>query len=48
MKTKPKPGNLVTVHGIACRIIAIHPMGTIDCQEIGGTGRCWRISGLGF
>lgn len=36
------------MHGrIACRIVAIHPLGTIDIEEIDGD-RAWRVSGLTF
>lgn len=46
--TPPVIGQLVTVRGIECRIIAIRPMGTVDVEATDGTGRCWRVSGLPF
>ena len=48
MKTKLKPKiGLVFTHPVLgnVKIIAIHPMGTIDVQNI-YTDRCYRISGL--
>lgn len=48
MFTTPKLGELVTVRGIECRIIGIHPAGTIDVEATDGSGRCWRVSGLPF
>ena len=44
----PTLGQLVTVRGIECRIIAIRPFGTIDVQPTDGSERCWRVSGLSF
>jgi hypothetical protein len=42
----PQLGNLVTIRGVACRIIAIRPFGTIDVEALDGSGRAWRVSGL--
>ena len=44
----PFIGQLVTVRGFVCRVIAIHPAGTIDVQAIVRPDLCWRVSGLGF
>lgn len=44
---KPQLGQLVTIRGIQCRIIAIHAAGTIDVEALDGS-RCYRISGLQF
>lgn len=41
----PTIGDRVTVHGIACRVTAIHPLGTIDATAIDGS-RAYRITGL--
>ena len=46
--TTPKLGQLVTVRGIECRVIAIRPAGTIDVEATDGSGRCFRVSGLPF
>lgn len=44
----PTVGQLVTVRGVLCEIIAVHPLGTIDVQALDGTDRCWRVSGLAY
>lgn len=38
-------GSLVEVRGVLCRVFAVHPLGTVDVEEVNG-GRCWRLSGL--
>lgn len=47
LPTKPQIGQLVTVRGVACRITAILPAGTVEVEAVDGSGRCWRVSGLG-
>ena len=47
MQSKPQIGQLVTVYGQQCRIIAIHDFGTIDVETLDGS-RCYRLSGLAF
>lgn len=47
MRKKPIIGQLVTVRGIECRIIAIHHAGTIDVESLCGQFY-FRVSGLGF
>lgn len=42
---KPSIGQPIDVHGIPCRIIRIHPLGTIDVKAI-DSERYWRITGL--
>lgn len=42
---KPVVGQRITVRGVACRIVAVLPMFTIDVEEIGGS-RAWRLTGL--
>jgi hypothetical protein len=42
---KPKINQIIIVRGIRCRIFKIHPLGTIDVCEIGGS-RAFRLSGL--
>lgn len=43
----PQVGMRTTLRGIDCKIIAVHPAGTIDVQEVNGE-RCWRVTGLPF
>jgi hypothetical protein len=45
MQTKAHIGMIVAVYGVKCRIFRIHPLGTIDVEEINGP-RAWRLSGL--
>jgi hypothetical protein len=44
---KPKIGQLITVRGISCRIVKIHPFGTLDAVEVNGS-RSFRVTGLSF
>lgn len=49
-QNQPRLGQIVKgehVRGQDCRIIAIHPLGTIDVETLDGS-RCYRISGLAF
>lgn len=41
----PQVGMRVTVYGIECRIVRIHPAGTIDVSSIRGDHH-YRLSGL--
>ncbi len=41
----PQIGQLCTIRGMRCRIIAIHDMGTIDVETLDGK-RWFRVSGL--
>lgn len=43
----PKLGQLVTIRGVACRIIAIEGYGTIVVEATDGT-RWFRVSGLSY
>lgn len=46
---KPQIGQPITVHGVACEIIAVHPAGTIDAASIDpGSRQAWRITGLSW
>lgn len=46
METKlPSIGDRVRVYGIACQVVAIHPMGTIDVEAIEGA-QAYRVTGL--
>lgn len=47
MKKPPVIGQLITVRGIACRIIKIRPFGTLDVVSLCGN-HAWRVSGLVF
>lgn len=42
---KPQLGMIVMVRGLKCRIFKIHPLGTLDVEEINGL-RAFRLSGL--
>jgi len=44
---KPMVGDLVTVRTVACRIVAVLPMGTVKVESLDGK-HAWRVSGLGF
>ena len=44
---KPYIGQILTVRGVVCRVFKIHPLGTIDVEEIDGP-RAFRLSGLPF
>jgi hypothetical protein len=41
----PRVGDRCWVRGVACRIVAIRPAGTIDVEALDGS-RAWRLSGL--
>jgi hypothetical protein len=45
MKNQIEVGQPVTVRGVACEVVAVHPLGAIDVKESNGD-RCWRMSGL--
>jgi hypothetical protein len=47
MTTIPEIGQFVTVYGVKCVIVKVHPLGTIDVEEIDGP-RAYRLSGLSF
>lgn len=47
MAKKPNIGDLVTVRGVACKVIAVRPFGTMDVESLDGK-YTWRLSGLGF
>jgi len=43
----PKVGDLVTVHGIKCRVFKVWRVERfVDVEAEDGSGRCWRVSGL--
>lgn len=44
---KPQIGQIVKVYGKECRIIKIHPFGTIDVVSLDGE-KAYRLSGLAF
>lgn len=44
---KPQVGQLTTVRGVRCRIVAVLAAGTIDVVSLCGRFS-WRVSGLGF
>ena len=44
---KPQIGQIVKVYGVDCRIVKIHPFGTIDVVRLDGS-RAYRLSGLAF
>lgn len=45
----PTIGQPVTVRGVPCEIIRIHPAGTIDVASVDpGDNRAFRITGLAF
>jgi hypothetical protein len=44
---KPQIGQLITVRGVTCRIVKIHPLGTLDCVSLDGL-RSYRVTGLSF
>jgi hypothetical protein len=43
---KPKVGDKVTVRGLPCQVVKIHPAGTVDV--VAQDGRYLRVSGLMF
>jgi hypothetical protein len=45
--SKPQIGMIVKVYGFECRIVKIHPFGTIDVVRLDGS-RAYRLSGLAF
>ena len=45
--TRPTVGQITTVHGKRCRIVAVYKFGTIDVEACDGS-RAWRITGLAF
>lgn len=47
MSTAPQVGQPCKVYGVWCRIVKVHPLGTIDVEALDGS-RAWRVSGLGF
>lgn len=42
----PSVGQSCTVRGVACRITAVLPMGTVEVEAADGSGGAWRVSGL--
>lgn len=44
---KPKVGDLIVIRGIKCRIFKVRAAGTVDAEATDGSGRCFRVSGLG-
>lgn len=46
-KQKPVVGQLTTIYGVDCRIVKIHPFGTMDVVSLDGS-KSWRVTGLGF
>lgn len=44
---KPAVNQLIEVRGVVCRIIKIHPFGTVDVESLCGK-HAWRLSGLRF
>lgn len=47
MAPKPKIGQIVIVRGIRCRVFKVHPMATMDVEEIDGP-RAFRLTGYAF
>lgn len=43
---KPKVGQRMTVRGMLCTIIKVHPFGTVDVEA--PNGRNFRVTGLAF
>jgi len=48
MRERPIIGQRCEVRGVPCQIIAVLPAGTVEVEALDGSGRCWRVSGLGF
>jgi hypothetical protein len=46
-RTAPKVGQVITVHGVPCRIFKVRPFGTVDVVALDDS-RAFRVSGLGF
>lgn len=44
--TKPTVGMRMTVRGMLCTIIKVHPLGTVDVEA--PNGRNYRVTGLPF
>jgi hypothetical protein len=44
---RPKVGDLCTVRGLSCKIVKVHPFGTIDVHAI-EKNKAFRVSGLAF
>ena len=47
MSKLPQVGQVVQVYGKPCRIVKIHPFGTIDVVTLDGS-KAFRLSGLAF
>ena len=43
----PQVNQIVKVYGKDCRIVKIHPFGTIDVARVDGS-QAYRLSGLAF
>jgi hypothetical protein len=44
---RPNVGDLCTVRGLACKIVKVHPFGTIDVHAI-EQNKAFRVTGLAF
>lgn len=45
--TPPTIGQVITVHGVTCRVVKVHDFGTCDVVSLDGS-LAWRVSGLGW
>jgi len=45
--SRPTAGQLITIYGHKCRIVTVHPFGTLDVETLDGS-RAWRVTGLAF
>lgn len=45
--TNPQVGMTMLVRGIKCRVVKIHPFGTLDVVSLCGN-YAYRVSGLSF
>ena len=44
----PNVGDITTIHGKLCEIIAVYKFGTIDVKTLDGNNNCFRVTGLAF
>lgn len=47
LSNKPVVGQLVTVRGIAARIVNVHSVGAVDVLSLDGM-QAWRLMGASF
>lgn len=43
----PRIGQIIKVHGAACRVVKVYDFGTCDVESVDGK-RAWRVTGLGW